>query len=286
MRKVCFLSMDNMTGYVADDDLAIAPLRDLGITVETLSWRQKVRSWAEFDLVVIRTTWDYQREPDKFLSVLDDISAAAELANPSSIARWNFNKSYLRELEQRGIAIVPTLWGEHYDEASFVGWKTRLSTDELIVKPTVSATAENTYRLAAFDPTIVDRLSGREIMVQPFVSSVVVEGEYSLFYFNGRYSHAIVKRPKPLDFRVQEEHGGIITETSADDGMRNIASRILAAIDEDLLYARIDLVRIDNGFAVMEVELIEPALYLRMNEPAPERFAAAIAERLGGIDRT
>lgn len=280
MKKVCFLSMDDMTGYVADDDLAIGPLAEHGISVETLSWRQTTREWSDFDLVIIRTTWDYQRHAEAFLDKLNEIAAVADIANSPEVARWSFNKIYLRELEQNGIPIVPTLWGETYGRAAFAEWKERLATDELIVKPTVSATAEYTYRLREFDDEISESLRDREIMVQPFVRAVVEEGEYSLFYFNGRLSHAIVKRPKTDDFRVQEEHGGIITEVLADDQMLTVASRVLGAIGEALLYARIDLIRFDDQLVVMEVELIEPALYLRMSDGSPERFAAAIADRL------
>jgi len=269
--------MDDLDGYVADDDLAIEPLRDLGWNVETLSWRHESVDWDLFDAVVIRTTWDYHRDPDRFIEVLREIEASdTRLENPLEIVRWNLNKTYLRGLEADGIRIVPTLWGETYDEAAFAGWLAKLDTDEVIVKPTVSATAEHTYRLRAFDPELSAIFAERPFMVQAFVKSVVTEGEYSLFYFCGEFSHAILKAPKENDFRVQEEHGGIISAFEATSEMLAAGRAAFDMITPTPLYARVDLVRgRDDGFELMELELIEPALYLRMDADAPRRFAVA-----------
>lgn len=269
--------MDSLDGYVSDDELAIGPLNDLGWKVETLSWRQTTVDWDIFDAVVIRTTWDYQLDPEKFLGVLREIEASdARLENPLEIARWNLNKTYLREIERDGVRIVPTLWDRAYSAASFAEWLAELKTDEVIVKPTVSATAEHTYRLTQFDPTLIEIFTGRSFMVQPFLRSIVTEGEYSLFYFGGEFSHAILKTPKTADFRVQEEHGGIITAVTASSDMLETGRFVFDMITPTPLYARVDLVRDESdNFALMELELIEPALYLRMDPDAPRRFAAA-----------
>src|SRR4051794_27075615 len=108
MREVCFLSMDSLEGYVADDDLAIGPLTDLGWRVSTLSWRQSTQAWSYFDAVIIRTTWDYQRTPSAFLNVLEAISASTRLENPLSVVRWNLEKTYLRTLQAAGVSAVKT----------------------------------------------------------------------------------------------------------------------------------------------------------------------------------
>lgn len=271
--------MDDLTGYVFDDELAIEPLAKLGIAVETVSWRQAARNWSEFDAVVIRTTWDYQRFPEEFLSVLAEIEAATRLFNPLAVVNWNFDKIYLRELADKGVSVVPTLFETQYSAETFAKWIDKLNTSELIVKPRISATAEHTYRLSEFDPSLCESFETRPFLVQPFLDTIINDGEYSLFYFNGEYSHAILKEPKLHDFRVQEEHGGIITAIEATDAMKSAASRALAAVREPLLYARVDLVRGGSGeFQLMELELIEPALYLRMDSEAPAGFARAIAE--------
>ena len=273
--------MDDMGWYVADDDLAIAPLNDLGIAVETVSWRQTERAWSDFEMVVIRTPWDYQSSPDEFLAVLETIESHTRLENPLDIVRWNLDKRYLREMETRGTRIVPTIWDATYNATEFDRWLSEFQTDEIIIKPTVSATAEHTYRLKNYDASLESVFATREFLVQPFMPNIIAEGEFSLFYFNGEYSHAINKSPKTNDFRVQEEHGGIITEIQPDEIVTALGRETLATIGRDLLYARVDFVRDGEGnFCLMELELIEPALYLRMNEGAPERFAKACQNRL------
>lgn len=281
MREICFLSMDDLGWYVADDDLAIGPLRDLGLEVSTLSWRQTKRKWSEFEAVIIRTPWDYQSSPKEFLATLAEIEEQTRLENPLDVVRWNLAKTYLRDIEARGVRIVPSIWQPAYSQDQFESWQHVLGANELIIKPTVSATAEDTYRLKSFDESLEGVFATRPFLVQPFMSNIVDEGEYSLFYFNGRYSHAINKSPKANDFRVQEEHGGIITAIEPDYQLLSSGSEVIAEIERELLYARVDFVRDGEGkLCLMELELIEPALYLRMDKDAPQRFARAIEERL------
>jgi hypothetical protein len=270
--------MDSLDGYVADDELAVEPLARLGFTVDTLSWRDTTFDWNDYEAVIIRTPWDYQRSPDEFLNVLETINGSpARLENSLDIVRWNLDKRYLLDMEQRGCRIVPTIWDAAYSAAEFDRWLEQFDAQELIIKPTVSATAEHTYRLKTYDSSLEGVFASRSFMVQPFMPNIVAEGEYSLFFFNGEYSHTINKSPKTADFRVQEEHGGIITEVAPDEKLRVAAQNALDKIGEPLLYARVDLVRDERGeFSLMELELIEPALYLRMSDGAPERFAAAI----------
>ncbi len=285
-RRCCFLSMDDLAGYVSDDELAIEPLNDLGWEVETISWRDEAADWNDFEAVIIRTPWDYQDEPEKFIEVLRRIdSSSARLENALSIVEWNLDKRYLRKLEDRGVRIVPTLWSEAVISAErFSEWKRELANDELIMKPTISATAKDTFRLVEFDDALSDVFSGRSYMVQPFMRQIIEEGEYSLFYFNGVYSHTILKAPTAGDFRVQEEHGGLITAVEPEFRMLETAKQINDLIDPLPLYSRIDLVRCDDGgFALMELELIEPALYFRMDEGSPQRFAREFDRRMNEL---
>ncbi len=270
--------MDDMANYVADDELAIEPLRELGWEVSTVSWSDRAADWNEYDLAVLRTTWDYQERPDEFLQTLKVIDhSRARLENPLDIVKWNLDKRYLREMETNGVPIVPTIWDVDYDERSFYRWKADLGSEELIVKPTVSATAMHTYRLAEYDTELKVVFAGCPFMVQPFLPSIVQTGEYSVFYFSGDYSHTILKSPKPDDFRVQEEHGGTIIGVEPSSELLAAANRAMWAIGRRLLYARVDLVLDpEEKFVLMELELIEPALYLRMDVGAPARFAAAV----------
>ena len=224
--------MDDIAHYVADDELAIEPLSDRGWEVSTLSWSDRAVNWDEFEIAIIRMTWDYQQRPGEFLQVLDAIDrSSAQLQNPLDIVKWNLDKRYLREMEERGVAIVPTIWDGIYDQRSLYRWMADLGSEELIIKPTVSATAMHTYRLTEYDPELTEVFVGRPFMVQPFVTSIVERGEYSVFYFGGEYSHAILKAPKADDFRVREDHGGIITAVDPGAELISSAKKTISAID-------------------------------------------------------
>ncbi len=280
MRKVCFLSMDDLGRYVADDELAIEPLRDLGWETQTVSWRVKNIDWSRFEAVIIRTPWDYQDSPREFLEVLREIENSTRLENPLRIVKWNLRKTYLQELEKKGVKIVPTFFSDELIDAGlFAGWFEDFATDEIIIKPVVSATAQDTFRLKKFLPELTKTFRNREYIVQPFMKNIVAEGEFSLFYFGGEFSHAILKTPKPRDFRVQEEWGGIITAIEPSEKLSAAGERALKQIGQKLLYARVDFVRDKEGeFALMELELIEPALYFRMDKDSPKRFAETFDE--------
>lgn len=271
--------MDSLDGYSFDDDLAIEPLRALGFEVSTISWRDQSVDWNDFEAVIIRTTWDYQKSPAEFLHVLRKIDASkARLENSIAIVEWNLAKSYLRELKKEGVKIVPTIWDEtSVTKANFDRWKAELNATELIIKPIISATAEYTYRLAEFTNELTEIFANRPFMVQPFIRNVVNEGEFSLFYFGENYSHTILKTPKPKDFRVQEEHGGIIQAVEPSAKLRAAAEKVLDCIKPFPLYSRVDFVRDEyDDFCLMELELIEPSMYLRMDNNSPKLFAKAI----------
>lgn len=285
--SVAFLTLDDRSAYVIDDELAIAELRARAWRVEEIPWRRRDVDWGAFDLVVIRTTWDYQHDLDAFLDALSAIeSAGVPLANPSALVRWNARKTYLRDLAARGVRVVPTRWGVGLSAEGLRSLCDALGDGGCVLKPTVSANAHDTWRLPrdldlSVAAELASRFTDREWMVQPFVASVLDEGEYSVFYFDGSYSHAIVKRPKSGDFRVQEEHGGLIAGIDPDPSLRLAADRVMAALDEAPLQARVDLVRLDDGsLALMELEAIEPSLYFRTHPRAAERFADALARYL------
>ncbi|NNE98966.1 MAG: hypothetical protein HKN25_08085 [Pyrinomonadaceae bacterium] len=279
MQKICFLSMDDLGDYVTDDHLTIEPLKQLGWDVETVSWRSETVDWSEFKAVIIRSPWDYHKDPDAFLRVLRQIEASgARLENPLEIVEWNFSKTYLSKLSERDVRIVPTIWNSRVIGRELVeGWFEFFDADEVVIKPTISATAKDTYRLNAYSPELKAVFSNRDYMIQPLMKTIISEGEYSLFYFGGEFSHAILKTPKTNDFRVQEDFGGVNRSIEASDKLLTAAEAALEAIGTNLLYARVDLVRDDaDEFALMELELIEPALYFRMDAKSPERFANAL----------
>jgi len=282
MKKCAFLTMDERGDYVIDDEHAIKPLAAFGWQVSTVSWRQMEISWGEFDAVIVRSTWEYWNDVPFFLEVLERINSKTRLANPLELLRWNLAKTYMRDLQATGINIVPTLWPDAVQQELFPDFFAQLDTDELVIKPVIGANGEDAYRVSRSDPPKrLARISrcfrNRGAMVQRFMSNILNEGEYSLFYFNGEFSHAILKVPAVSEFRSQEERGAEIRAIVPEETLILRGRQALTADSCPSLYARIDFVRDDAGdFALMEQEFIEPSLYLRMNPDAPGRFARAI----------
>lgn len=283
--------MDSLENFEAYDHLLAEPLLALGWQMSTVSWRDKTVNWDDYDAVIIRTPWDYQDDPDAFMSVLNAIdNSNAHLENSVDIVRWNIDKEYLKSLEEKGVTTVPTLWRDVFDETEITSYFEHFGCTQLVIKPRISANADNTFWLTKDNyPTYVGQLAtafaSRPFMVQPFMPAIINEGEYSLFYFDGHYSHAILKTPKANDFRVQEEHGGRLTSVTPEAELVLQAQQTLQAIDEMPLYARVDFVRFEHSFALMEAELIEPSLYFNMDKDSASRFAQAFADKMKRIGK-
>ncbi len=288
MPRCAFLTLEDRTGFVIDDELAYPALAALGWQVEAIPWTRPEIDWKVYDAVVIRSTWDYMHHPETFLARLAVIEdTGVPLFNPLRLVRWNLQKTYLRDLAERGVAIVPTLWRDRLTGSDLHELVAEIGTKELVLKPTVGANANGAFRLNGEGAhsradEVAEYFADRALMAQPFLPAVISEGEFSVFYFNGRYSHTILKTPKPGDFRVQEEHGGFIRAVPADPALGEAGAAVLRAIGETLLYARADFVRKEDGtgFWLMELELIEPSLYFRTDREAGARFARALNEKL------
>lgn len=290
MKKVAFLSIANVRDFEYFDHLLFDPLNNLGWEVEEVSWRKEFVNWNNYPAVIVRSTWDYQSDPINFVRVLEEINkSSAHLENNISILKWNMNKRYLFDLEKMGVRIVNTLWRKNILLDDAEKYFDYLNVKEIILKPNISACAENTFRLNKDNFTmelnsLQSVFANRDFMVQPFMKNIIEEGEYSLLFFNGEYSHTNLKKPKENDFRVQAEHGGIFTRVEPEDKLLNCAKDIIRKINPLPLYARVDLVRTeDNEFALMELELIEPSLYLQVDENAPKRFATAFDQRMKSL---
>lgn len=291
-QQVAILTMDSLEGFFAYDDLLIAPFQARGIDVSMVSWRDTAQDWNRYDAVIIRSPWDYQDDCDLFLEVLANIEASdARLFNSRDIVQWNADKRYLLDLEDQGVQLIPTLWGCGEVASDLVQAQQRWPQQELIIKPCVSANADDTFRLPA-SSVATQQLSDlaqcfgtqRHYMIQPFVRSIVEHGEYSLFYFADQFSHCIQKCPADGDFRVQEEHGGRFFATQPPAAVATLARQALAAVQETLLYARIDIALLDDGTpALMEMELIEPSLYFGVDEQSPERFVKAYLSLMNSV---
>lgn len=292
MKQVAILTMDTLEDFFAYDFLLDQPMLTAGWQTHHISWRDTRVDWNQYDVVVVRSPWDYQQAADEFIACLKRIEvSSARLENPYSLMIWNIDKHYLRELQAAQVPIVPTLWKEAYESDMLQQGFDTFATDTLIVKPTVSANADDTYRIPKENQDNIahelkEVFAERPLMIQPFLTAVLSPGEYSLFYFNHQYSHAILKTPKKGDFRVQEEYGSELLRIEPTDDMFEIATRTLNALPVQSLYARIDLINLGSdgeadAFAVMEVELIEPSLYFNMDEGSAQRFVDQFVSRFG-----
>ena len=287
MSRIAFLTMDSLDGFFSYDYLVRDILQQRGVHVDEVSWRDPNADWDAYDLVVIRSPWDYQQSCSQFLDVLARIDASrANLQNPLKVVRWNVEKTYLRDLQDSGVTIVPTAWLHNPTVADLSHLFQQLNADQVVVKPFIGAGATDTFWLnSESSPELLQSIAalyqGRLALAQPFIESVLSYGEISLTFFGGEYSHTVLKTPKTGDFRVQEEHGGIIQCIDPDPEIIAFARQSLAAVQSDLLYARVDLVFLENQQpAIMELELIEPSLYLSYDDKSPQRFADAIGSKL------
>jgi glutathione synthase/RimK-type ligase-like ATP-grasp enzyme len=253
----------------------VAPLQAAGLTVEARSWTE-AEDLDRFDLVMPLLVWGYHRDGDWQAKVTEWERRGLPLQNPPAVLRWNADKLYLQRLEQAGAPITPTLFAERVDEAVLADAAERFGTDRLIAKPRVSAGAFQTIRWSPGAP--FEEGPDGAAMIQPYLPSIETEGEISLIYLGGEFSHAISKRPQPGDFRVQPEYDGIIASHTPSSDELQAAEAVLAAAGEGLLYARVDLVRdLDGKPVLMELELVEPDLYLGYDPGGPARFAQACA---------
>jgi hypothetical protein len=273
--------------YVTDYDLSFDAMEAQGWDVDTVVWRDPEIDWDAYDAVYLCTAWDYPHHLDEFLAVLQNIEkSSAKLVNELSLVQWTLRKTYLRDLESRGADIVPSLWCTDIDAENIPSWFAAHGTDTVIIKPEVGANAHDTFVLknpvdGETQSALSTTFQGRAFFVQPFIENIKTEGEYSLFYFGGEYSHAILKTPTDGDYRSQEEHGAQISCEQPSEQLLAAGEKVLSLISPQPVYVRADFVRgADDRFLIMELELIEPSLYLRMDDAAATRFAAAFEKHV------
>ncbi len=246
------------------------------------------RRWTEpgdlsgFDLVSPLIAWGYQRDCPKWFALLDRLEAEdTRTCNPVSVLRWNTNKIYLRDLSDAEIPVVPTRIIDSLSEQDIKKAYDWACMDKLVIKPLVSGGADGTYLLNRGDP-LPENAIGQHMLVQPFIPFIEREGELSLFYFAGQYSHAIVKHPAKGDFRVQEQFGGSEQKLEPPEDAKELAEQALATACnihgiDTLAYARVDMISDWAGeYMLMELELIEPSLFLQHSDDGGAAFAKAI----------
>lgn len=261
-------------------------LAQLGINTTICIWDDPDVVWQDFDAVIIRCPWDYHEKLPAFLQWLETLrDLKLRVINQLATLQWNLNKKYLFELSQQQLPVIPSFCLSPSDQHTLPELMQLLGSEELVVKPVQSAGAWRTLRvnrdnLAQMDRDFSAWRREQEFLVQPFMPEIIQDGEWSLIFFQGEYSHALIKRAKAGDFRVQSDHGGTVHVIDAPAAMQAQALQILQAVKPMPCYARVDGVVRDGQFMLMELELLEPELFLELDPQAPQRFAQAIVVSL------
>lgn len=290
MVSIAFATFSEAPNLMPSDQSLIQPLARRGITVRPAVWSDPTVEWGAFDAVVIRSVWNYHLHYDDFCRWLDFLTNnAIPILNPHAMLRWNIDKLYLKKLSDCGIPSIPTTWIEKGESPNLAEILAANAWKKAVVKPRISASAYDTWT-ATPQSSISDQerftsMIGRgAVMIQPYVEQIH-EGEYAFVFFNGIYSHSLLKRPAVGNYFVQEEFGGIITNIRPTNELIAQASKALKTAHQlcglTSVYARVDGIIQDDQLFLMELELIDPELYvLYANPEAAERFADAILNAL------
>lgn len=274
-------------GDAFEHDMMVAALTPAfasrGLALEPIDWRAPIAQFDGMAAALIGTPWNYFDLADEFLARLDDLQAASvPVLNSPQVVRWNIEKTYLRELAERGAPTIPTCWHEDAGREEVLRALDRFGADSVVVKRQIGGGALGQHRFSRGDLPLKDWRMGHATMIQPFLPAIVEEGEISLIFIDGAFSHALRKRAAEGDYRIQSLFGGREEAFAPSAVELTQAEAVLAACPfRAPLYARIDMVRLPSGeLAVMEAELIEPYLYPQQGPDLGERLAAAVAASL------
>ena len=296
--RVAIATCSEKPKLTLSDLLLAQELRAAGADVTSLIWDKQLLV-PQFDVVVLRSVWDYHLKPAMFLRWLKHLREnRVRVFNTEEVVLWNIDKSYLFELKDRGIAIVPTLLIKTDDlKLSRLDLLSEQNWPTVIVKPTISAGARMTYRCAANDPELHSLIRSihreSDAMIQPYRESIEYDGEISLIFFHdlkSEYSHSVLKKARAGDFRVQSDFGGTLTPFDSSAAIVEFARSVLELVPKDWLYARVDIIggggvgsSMGSGLSgpeISEIELIEPDLYFNHDPIAARKMARAILRRL------
>lgn len=285
MIQLAFATSTNYPGL--ETDLVNVPvlLAVHNIQVTPTIWDSD-SDWRKFDAVLIRTTWDYWDKTPAFMDWLARLEKLGiSVFNHPDTIRWNADKRYLLELEARGVTILPSVLIEQDEQADLAAIMRDRGWTKAVIKPTISAGARNTHVVDVTQSDLLnDLLTRYSMLINPYREEIETIGEVSLLYFNGRFSHAVSKRPKSGDFRVQPQHGGQTVLFDPPEALIDTCRDIVEKIDPVPVYARVDGLALPGRFELMELELIEPALFVALHPSAATNVANALIEALRAED--
>jgi glutathione synthase/RimK-type ligase-like ATP-grasp enzyme len=285
-KRLALITWSGLPHGTESERLMLPHLAAAGIQTEIVDWRPPDRDFSKFDLIVLRSCWDYHLRVSEFIDWLQRVAQATPVLNAVDTVLWNYNKFYLREVEALGVEIAPTVFVNGTGRIASSEWHQIRSWKKSVVKPAVSASAHKTWLFETGavpdEAELKSKMEGKPFLIQQFIPEIETYGEISFIYIAGAYSHAVLKQPAAGDFRVQNEHGGSAELFHPDSSFLAQADQIAATVPQvhDSLYCRIDAVARDGKLLLMELELIEPELFLGLAEGAAERFAEAIESKI------
>lgn len=274
-----------LANILHDDRLLQSALQDRGLSSRRIDWADPEVDWSQFRCAVFRTTWNYFDRMAEFAPWLERAGKLTRFCNDASTIRWNMDKHYLADLDAAGVPVVRSHYVERGSTMTLEELLRKTGWDETVIKPCISGGARNTYRVnkgnaESLTPLVQELLARESFILQPFEIGIT-QGEDSLMMFRGRCSHAVRKIPKSGDFRVQDDHGGTVHPCEPTQAQIALAERAFAACPHPAGFGRVDMILDHQGhWAVMELELIEPEMWLRKHPPAAIAFAEVIVDAI------
>lgn len=271
---------------LTEDSLVQNALEANGLTVLRLDWADQNFDWTNTKLALFRTTWDYFNRISEFSRWLESASMKTKFVNDIELIRWNMDKHYLRDLQKSSINATPTVYIEQEERVTLKEIVSSSGWDEVVLKPCISGGGRHTYRFLKdrtneYETVFQELIAVEAMMVQQFQRNVIGQGEIALMIIDGTFTHAILKKARDGEFRVQDDFGGSVHPHSPTKEEIAFAERVISVCQIPPLYARIDVVKDNDGnLSVIELELIEPEMWFRFNPSAAERLADAVRRRL------
>ena len=279
--RVGLATAGHLPGTSEDDQLLLAELTRSGIAATPVIWDDDKVEWRDFDMVVIRSIWDYHLKYARFLRWLDQLdSAGTRVCNSTTLARWNSDKRYMLELQERGVRVTPTILVQQRDAKTLAAILAETGWQQAVIKPAISSSGHETWFMnapatATDELRFAEQVARMDVLVQEFAPGVQA-GELSFVFLGGDYSHTVLKRPGGSEFRVQTEHGGTVEAVLPPNQQIEWARSVIATVPEPFSYARVDAVAAGDGLMLMELELLEPELFFKYDADAAPRLIAAL----------
>lgn len=272
------------TTVESEDDKLLLFLKERGLNIEQVIWNDENINWEDYSLAILKSPWDYFdliKDFYQWLNLLEE--KKVKLLNPVEVVRWNSDKKYLQEIETAGLKIIPSTFINKQEKVNLEDYFKEFNTDKLIVKPCISGGAKNTFKVNTENVEEVNQklnqlIQEEDFIIQPFLPEILESGEWSFIFFNVVYSHSLIKQAKAGDFRVQPAHGGTVHPQKPDRDLIATAQKYVDLFAKNCLYARVDGTFVNGEFLLMELELIEPFLFLNTEPKIYERYYQALKE--------